>query len=218
MKQKTDFKGFQLKHFIEQYNEKNPDKIVKGYKSKRVGELMKLVLNLGIMRDFKNYKIIEKNPYTPADIYKKAGINKYNTDDQKQYLINLNNNPRYENPLQALAQYTNKESKLEYLKPQTHQEKFIKQFIYSKLTGCVVFHGVGSGKTLTAVISSYYYLKMYPENKVIVISPSALLFNFVAGMIQYGLDKNDNRYSFFTYDKFVRNPQICKDSLGSFNC
>lgn len=39
MKQKTDFKGFQLKHFIEQYNEKNPDKIVKGYKSKRVGEL-----------------------------------------------------------------------------------------------------------------------------------------------------------------------------------
>jgi hypothetical protein len=32
-------------------------------------------------------------------------------------------------------------------------------------------------------------------------------------MIQYGLDKNDNRYSFYTYDKYVRNPELGKDAL-----
>ena len=47
----------------------------------------------------------------------------------------------------------------------------------------------------------------------VVISPSALLFNFVAGLVQYGLDKNDNRYSFYTYEKYARNQKIAKDAL-----
>jgi tRNA1(Val) A37 N6-methylase TrmN6 len=72
---------------------------------------------------------------------------------------------------------------------------------------------VGSGKTLTAVVASYLYLKMYPNNKVIVISPSALLFNFINGMIQFGLDIGDSRYSYYTYDKYIRKPQLAKDSL-----
>jgi len=82
-----------------------------------------------------------------------------------------------------LEQYVNKEGKKEYVSLQPHQIKFIKQFVFSNLRGTIAFHGVGSGKTLNAVVCSCYYLKMYPNNKVIVISPSSLLFNFTNGMI-----------------------------------
>ena len=207
-------KGYQLKNIIEQFNERNETNTIKAYKSKTINELDKILSTYKIDPWNKNiYSVIEINPTRPVDINKKAGINKYDISNQKSYLDLLNKNERYLNPLQALNQYTNKEGKLEYLTPQEHQKKFILQFIYSTLRGAVVFHGVGSGKTLTAVISSYYYLKIYPNNKVIVISPSALLFNFVAGMQQYGLDKNDNRYSFFTYEKYIRNPQLGNNSL-----
>ena len=96
---------------------------------------------------------------------------------------------------------------------QKHQEDFIKQFVFSQLRGAVVYHGVGSGKTLTAVVSSYFYLTLYPNNKVIVISPSALLYNFINGMVQYGLNIQDKRYHFLTYEKYVRKPIIAKNAL-----
>jgi hypothetical protein len=32
-------------------------------------------------------------------------------------------------------------------------------------------------------------------------------------MIEYGLDIADNRYSFFTYDKYIRNPKLAETSL-----
>lgn len=206
-------KGYQLKNIIEQYNEQN-DNIIKGYKSKTIMILDEIIRNNKIDPfDTNKYSIILNNPTKPVDIIKKAGINRYDEPSQKAYLNILNKNERYKNPTHALNIYTNKEGKQEYLTPLEHQKKFILQFIYSTLRGSVVFHGVGSGKTLTAVISSYYYLKLYPNNKVIIISPSALLFNFVAGMEQYGLDKNDNRYSFYTYEKYVRNPQMGNNAL-----
>jgi tRNA1(Val) A37 N6-methylase TrmN6/superfamily II DNA or RNA helicase len=203
-------KGFQLKNIIEQYNAKFPEKAIQGYKKKSIADLDNLIMKKRIKK--KQYNIIENNPYS-SNIFKKAGITQHNTDEQNLFLEELEKNERYLNPLQALSKYTNKEGTQEYLTPQEHQMKFVSQFIYSSLRGAIMFHGVGSGKTLTAVISSYYYLKMYPNNKVIVISPSALLFNFVAGMVQYGLNKNDNRYSFYTYDKYNRNPKVAKDSL-----
>ena len=207
-----NLKGFQLKNIIEQYNTENPNKQIKSYKYKTIKELNELIKNNKI--DISKYKIINENPYKQnVNLFKKAGVKTYSNELQKEFIISLNQNDRYKNPLQSLNKYINKEGKMEYLEPLAHQKKFILQFIYSNLKGAILFHGVGTGKTLTAVISSYYYLKMYPTNRVIVISPSSLLFNFIAGLVQYGLDKNDNRYSFYTYEKYTRNPKIAKDSL-----
>lgn len=204
---------YHLKKIIENYNEKViENKQIKKYKTMNKESLEKIIFSkIGDITGYYDAKY--KNPYSNVDILKKAGINQYTDENQKEYLQSLSKNDRYSNPLQALTPYTNKEGKIEYLTPQEHQSKFILQFIYSTLRGAVVFHGVGSGKTLTAVISSYYYLKVNPNNKVIVISPSSLLFNFVAGMKQYGLDINDNRYSFFTYEKFIRNPKSGLNAL-----
>ena len=86
-----------------------------------------------------------------------------------------------------------------------HQKDFVVNFINSYFTGGLLFHGVGSGKTLTSVVFSHYYLTLYPENNVVIISPPSLLFNFVDGLRLFGLDVKDNRYTFETYDKFLKN-------------
>lgn len=197
---------YQIKQIIEQINQKyldegKPDDVIKKYKSMKKKDLVKILEKLKVKP--KDYKIETS----------KAPVGQYKEADQESYLLNLSQNPRYSNPLQALVEYTTKEGTLEYISLQDHQSKFIRQFIFSNLRGAIAYHGVGSGKTLTAVVSAYYYLKMYPKNRVIVISPSALLFNFINGMIQYGLDIKDNRFKYYTYEKYVRNPLIAKDAL-----
>lgn len=89
---------------------------------------------------------------------------------------------------------------------QEHQKRFILSFITDSLQGCLLFHSVGSGKTLTSVIFSHYYLAIHPTYNVCIISPPSLLFNFIEAMKEYGLDIRDNRYKFQTFNKF------CKDT------
>jgi len=205
-------KAYQIKDVISQFLENNP-KNKFAYRSKNKKDLIQILKNFNI--NPRMYQIIQKNPYVPLprDILKKYGKTAYKGDQQDEYLNELNMNERYKNPLQALNKYTNREGNQEYINILNHQKKFITQFCYSNLRGSIAFHGVGSGKTLTAVVASYLYLKIYPNNKVIVISPSSLLFNFINGMQQYGLDISDNRYSFLTYDKYVRKPVVAKNAL-----
>lgn len=87
-----------------------------------------------------------------------------------------------------------------------HQKKFIVSFINSAFKGCLLFHGVGSGKTLTAVGFSNYYLALNPTHNVCIISPPSLLYNFIDSMEQFGIDKRDSRYKFQTYIKFAQEP------------
>lgn len=203
---------YQLKFIIEKWLEENPDKIIKGWKSASKDKLLDILKNNKI--SMSNYNAPQKNPNPPqkavGDVLKKYGKKKNIPEQQQTTLLNIENQ---KNPLQALQKYTNKEGKYEYITLEKHQKDLIKQFVYSNLRGVVAFHGVGSGKTLTAVVASYLYLKMYPNNKVIVISPSSLLFNFINGMVQFGLDIGDSRYSYYTYDKYIRKPQLAKDSL-----
>jgi hypothetical protein len=208
----ASLKLFQIKEIIEQYNKTNPDNAIKPYKSKTKGYLVQEMIDKKI--NPKNYKYEQENPKKPVitNVLKKYNSKQYG-EEQKEYIKNLNKNEKYKNPLHPLEKYTTKEGTLEYIQLQEHQIKFIKQFVYSNLRGSIAFHGVGSGKTLTAVVCSHLYLKMYPENNVIVVSPSALLFNFINGMIQYGMDIKDNRYSYYTYEKYIRNPKIAKNAL-----
>jgi len=207
---------YQIKDVIEQYKKRNPDKKTPAFKSKGKKDLLKILEDLNINISNGNYDIVLKNPKPPRKRYqptKKKVTKEYSTDEQLEYINNLSKLERYANPLKALNKYVDKEGNEKYLEPLEHQKKFIKQFIYSNLRGAIVFHGVGSGKTLTAVISSYFYLKIYPDHKVIVISPSALLYNFIDGMKQYGLDIKDNRYSFFTYDQYIKRKIADKNTL-----
>jgi len=85
---------------------------------------------------------------------------------------------------------------------QNHQQKLVEAFFGADLHSCVIFHGVGTGKTFTAVALSKLYLQLYPDNKVYFITPSAVVLNMIESIFKYGVDPRDPRFMYFTYDKF----------------
>jgi predicted RNA methylase len=144
----------------------------------------------------------------------KTTIKQYNDEEQEQFL-----NTGYEvvNPLQAKKDYYNiKTGKNEYVKLLEHQEKFLKKFFLSGVSGSIVFHGVGTGKSLTGAVASHYYLSLNPDGNIVFISPPALILNFVNALKQFGLDEKDRRFSYYTFEKFTRNPNINKDKKTLF--
>lgn len=71
-----------------------------------------------------------------------------------------------------------------------------------KQNSLLVVHGTGTGKTLTALAASQGYIKMFPNDKVIVISPASLIGNFEKEMVKYGGEISNN-YKFYSFTKFM---------------
>jgi len=67
--------------------------------------------------------------------------------------------------------------------------------------GLLVVHGVGTGKTLTAVTASQCFLQKDPANRVIVVTPTSLQQNFVKELKTYGASLTD-RYTMYTIQGF----------------
>lgn len=201
---------YQLKEVLKDYKRNNPTLKTPAISKMKKFETIKFFIDNKIpIPPLDELPPKKTNVYNPL---KKYNTKPYNQQEQEKFVEEEMKEDL--DPLNAKKAYFNvKMNKYETIKVQPHQEKFIKKFIYSNTRGAITFHGVGTGKTLTAVISSYYYLKMYPKNKVIVISPSALLYNFVEGMVQYGLNIQDNRYKFFTYEKYLRKPETGRNAL-----
>ena len=65
----------------------------------------------------------------------------------------------------------------------------------------LVYHKMGTGKTITAVTVSQCYLDKYPNSKVIVVSPASLLDNFKKGMMEYGNIRHKSQYEFYSIQK-----------------
>jgi len=83
-----------------------------------------------------------------------------------------------------------------------HQRRVVEFLQHHR--GLLVFHKVGSGKTLTAVVVSQCYLDQFPTHHVIVVAPAGLLDNFKKEMeTSYKNLKHRDRYRFYSYQKFV---------------
>jgi superfamily II DNA or RNA helicase len=83
--------------------------------------------------------------------------------------------------------------------------------------GIIVAHGVGSGKTLTAVSVSQCFLDKNPTGKVIVTTPKSLIFNFKKELNTYGIEQDDKRYEFMTHEKLCNIVKKNKLPLSYFN-
>lgn len=205
-----EYNNTNLLHFIKTYNKlNNIDLDASKYNKKK---LINYIESNNI--PYTEYSLVitgQKNNMN-KDIINKLNVYKYSKDGPLQKKL-INKYEEHKNLYSGLAPYINKQFKMETVNLLPHQKKFVKSFIYSNLRGCIAFHGVGSGKTLTAVVSSYLYLRTYPNNKVIVISPPALIFNFINSMQQYGLDIKDNRYNFYTYNKYIKSGISGDDAL-----
>ncbi len=73
-----------------------------------------------------------------------------------------------------------------------------------------LFHKMGAGKTLTAIVASQCFLDQNPTRNVIVISPALLIENFKKEMNErYVNIQHRNRYKFYS----IENPQISVSRL-----
>lgn len=153
-----------------------------------------------------------KKPFIPIKLYS-GGLPPYKEEQQIEFLENeeLREDKDITEPRDKF--YNPKNNKFDTLTLQKHQEKFITKFINSDARGAILFHGTGTGKTISAVVASWAYLRYNPTSKVFVITPSATLQNFIFGMVQFGLDVRDNRYNFYTFERYFRNRPNCDDSL-----
>lgn len=97
------------------------------------------------------------------------------------------------------------------LKP--FQTDFIEKFINSPVRGAVAIFGVGTGKTLTAVTAAQCYLDLYPQSKVVFISPASLLKNFVNELDKQGIDLRDPRFEYYSFEAYMRKKSKCDDAL-----
>jgi len=83
-----------------------------------------------------------------------------------------------------------------------HQIKVVEYLNENR--GVIAVHSVGSGKTLTAVTASQCFLDRYPDRYVVVVSPVTLIDNYKKEMEKYGISKDNQKYKFFSFEKFQR--------------
>lgn len=82
--------------------------------------------------------------------------------------------------------------------------------------GLLVYHKVGSGKTLTAITVSQCYLDKYPNHRVIVITPAGLINNFKDEMTKSYMNINHaDRYSFYSFQGFMTKSKKTKVSCAN---
>ena len=82
-------------------------------------------------------------------------------------------------------------------------QKAVLQYM-DKHRGLIVYHKVGSGKTLTAISVSQCYLDKNPTHRVMVIAPAGLIHNFKDEMTKSYVNlKSPERYEFYSYQKFT---------------
>lgn len=65
----------------------------------------------------------------------------------------------------------------------------------------LVYHKMGTGKTLTAVVVSQCFLDAFPRRRVVVVSPASLLDNFKKAMREYGDVRHASKYEFYSIQK-----------------
>jgi hypothetical protein len=85
-----------------------------------------------------------------------------------------------------------------------HQKDFLNSFCFSGIRGAIAFHGVGTGKTNVAVSCMNLYLELFPNNKIVFVSPPVLLPNFIQTVAAYGIDPRDKRIIYHSYDSFYK--------------
>lgn len=69
--------------------------------------------------------------------------------------------------------------------------------------GLLVFHNMGSGKTLTSVVSTQCVLQSDEKMDIVVVTPTSLQKNFHKELLAYGIENNGGpKYHYFTFRSF----------------
>jgi superfamily II DNA or RNA helicase len=93
------------------------------------------------------------------------------------------------------------------------QKQLIRKFAVGNEVGLIAIWGLGTGKTTLGALSTMIYLQIYPDSKVIFISPASLLVNFVKTLDNYNVNIRDNRIQFYSYESYIRKKANCENAL-----
>ena len=92
----------------------------------------------------------------------------------------------------------------------TSTQKFITQFMSPETpyNGMLLYHGVGVGKTCTAVLSAEVFLELSPKNKVYILAPPAIQPGFYrtifdSSRIRFGIDNEPNQHEGCTGNRYL---------------
>ena len=169
----------------------------------------KLKIDIGEKIRGKAPRKVLGNPLKP--LFEKTGIKKFYTEKEQKIFqkeIKIDDDP-FKITLRG------KDNKMtdEPLELRPNQKKFIEKIVYSNNRGAIAFWGVGTGKTVLTVLSIKLYLMYVPNGTVIFIAPSALLSNLINSMYMFGLDIQDNRIEYFSFEKYSRSKRNCKNGF-----
>ena len=93
----------------------------------------------------------------------------------------------------------NKQAEIKY---KMHQKRVAAKL--QKQRGLVAYHGLGSGKTLTAINAAEQF------GGAVVITPASLRDNFKKELVK---SKANGKYDIYSYEGFIRNPVSLKDRV-----
>ena len=98
-----------------------------------------------------------------------------------------------------------------------HQKKICNFIVNKKNRGVLVFHTVGSGKTITALMSAKCLMEKYPDKHVVIATPASLVSNFTREINRLDL-KFKNKIKVESYQKYTnafenKGYNICKNSI-----
>lgn len=99
------------------------------------------------------------------------------------------------------------------------QQNFLREYMitYPNWQKLLLFHGLGSGKTCTAITMAEEYLKTYPKNKVNVVLPARLKTNFFDELISpCGFDKYISKEDFIKFNASSTPAKIKKQIKKKF--
>lgn len=97
-----------------------------------------------------------------------------------------------------------------------HQQKVIDFIKNDTNKGVLVFHSVGSGKTLTAILSAKAIIDKYPNKTVLVATPASLITNFKQEISKFPVEFQ-KKVRIESYQKMVnilvKGESICRDTI-----
>lgn len=99
-----------------------------------------------------------------------------------------------------------------------YQKDFIENWAVSQQEMCILYYGVGTGKTLIAVNCAEQFLDIYPNSYVYFLSPASLVFTIINNMFKSGIDptrKNKDGeyiYNFLSYQQLLNSKLNFKEN------
>ena len=92
----------------------------------------------------------------------------------------------------------------------TSSQKFVSQFISpnTPYNGILLYHGVGVGKTCSAILAAEAFLQLSPKNKVYILAPPAIQAGFYrtifdSSRIVFGKDDQQNHHEGCTGNRYL---------------